>query len=378
MVKSSTIAALCVAIANTANAGVQTSNSPLPQRLVTLQAVIANGTVSNCGMREAPHLIEHLLLSDTSYGDAPLDAILALRTQGIKLSALTHSDFTEYTLEGPPAQAEKMSKALIAFLGRPSIPKLGFEREKTTILREVRASRDYTSSPTFYERFIAAKAGARKPCSADSKPFMAYEYDDVQRIYKQYYTPDAIKLIARASPGTFDLKRIASELNKREANRLEPQDDGIREKADSIKVIGRVGVVELFFPIAGRATLPQGAANALADQARLEIQAHIRKSYQLYTARSFVDQSLVGGWIRLEIPNIAPGKAGELRQIALGAMNGLDFSQQTDDPIWVAFGSKLTNNPVGKPMIAEVASTHPSPLHSWVSGLWKDLTTRGE
>lgn len=375
MVKSSTIAALCVAIAQTASAGVQTSYTPLPEQPVVLQAVVATGTTSMCGMREAPHLIEHLLLSDSPYGEAPVDAILSLRAQGIKLSAFTHSDFTEFTLEGPAAKAEFMSQALIVFLGRSSIPKLGFEREKFTILREVRANSHYVSSPTFYERFIASTAGAAMPCKADSEPFLAYEYEAVQKAYSQLYKPDSIKLLAHAKAGTFDLKRIALALNKRAITSPFTHHDGLRETTDSIKVIGRPGIVELIFPIAGRATLPQGAANALADQARLEIQAHIRRTYRLYTVRSFVDQSLVGGWIRLEIPNIASGKAKELKKIALAAMAALDISQHTNDPLWSALGSNLTDKPVGTPLIAEAPAKHLGGLSGWVKAIWASITT---
>lgn len=105
-------------------------------------------------------MIEHLLLSGTIYGENPVDAVIALPAKGIKLSKLTRSDFTQFTLEGPADKAKLMGQAIATFLGQSLLPKAGFEHEKHAIIHELRAPKSYVSSPTFYERFIAATAGA--------------------------------------------------------------------------------------------------------------------------------------------------------------------------------------------------------------------------
>lgn len=61
MVKRYAILALCAASIQTAHAGSGTLSAPLREQPVRLHAVVSVGTTSVCGMREAPHLIEHLL-----------------------------------------------------------------------------------------------------------------------------------------------------------------------------------------------------------------------------------------------------------------------------------------------------------------------------
>lgn len=374
MLKRFTLAALCAACAHSAIAGLRTSESPMPSQMVSLKAVVEAGTTTACGMREAPHLIEHLLLSNTEYGDTPVDAILRLREERIKLSAFTHSDFTEYTLSGPADKAEAMSKAMVTFLSRSSLPRLGFEREKKTIIREVRAESNYTSAPTLYERFIAAKAGGRQPCAADSAPFATYDFNAVQSAFRAMYQPENIRIVSEAEPGTFDLDAIASALPARApVASLSPQ-HGKREQTDSLDVVGRNDLVEMIFPIAGRKQLSHEAANAIADQARLEVQAHIRRTYQLYTARSFVDQSLDGGWIRLEVPHVANDKAQELLDVASAAMAKVDIAKHKADPIWRAYGSHSTASPVGEPVVALAQGQPPMWLKA-LGGLQKTLAS---
>jgi hypothetical protein len=259
-----------------------------------------------------------------------------------------------------------MEHALTTFLGRTSLPNIGFEREKKTIAREVRAGLDYISSPTFYERFIGFYANGNKPCSADSKRFLDYTLEEVQRVYDRFYVNDNIRVVAEAEPGTFDLSAIAHSI-KRPSNNLISDAQNLKlEDAKSLLIEGREGLVEVLFPIQGRASLPADAAAALADQARLEVQAHIRREYQLYSARTFVDQSLGGGWIRLEVPELQSEKAGEIAHIAEAAMRSVQTNEYHHDPVWVSLGSKFSANPVGAPIIAE------TPLHhsGWLKRMW--------
>lgn len=366
-----TLAALSAAMAPLAFAGVST---PHPDS-VTLQALVTVGTTATCGMREAPHLIEHLLLSGTEYGESPVDAVLALRAKSIKLSAVTRSDFTLYTLEGPLDTAKLMEHAMVTFLGQSSLPTSGFEREKRVILHEVRAPESYVSSPTFYERFIAANAGGAKPCIADTSPFLSYRYDQVQSAYTRLYTVSTIKLIAQAPPHTFDLDAISTAImgDRVLAPPIQP---GTRELASEAEVLGSAGQVELIFPIEGRAGLPEDAANAYADQARLELQAHIRSKYQLYTTRSFVDQSLQGGWIRLEVPDIDRAHSLELVQVAASAMAKVDPRDYGTDPVWQALGANRARPPAGPPVVARLEESPLSlsdRIRRWLSGIKSGL-----
>lgn len=349
-----TLAALCAVVLPTAFAGIENTvaSSPLPH--VTLQAIVAVGSTTACGMREAPHLIEHLLLSGTTYGENPVDAVIALRAKGIKLSALTRSDFTQFTLEGPADKAKVMEQAIATFLGQSSLPKAGFEREKHAIIHELRAPDSYVSSPTFYERFIAATAGAVEPCKADQDEFLSYDYEDVQSGYSRLYNTRTIRLVAQAPAHTFDLASITAAVMKgRDASPPISQSQD-RESVRSIDVVGSEEQVEIIFPIAGRASLPEDAANAFADQARLELQAFIRQKYQLYSARSFVDQSIQGGWIRLEVPGLDHTHAPELLEVATSAIARIDSLDFGSDPIWQAYGAQRVDSPVGAPIVAKV------------------------
>ncbi|WP_116893042.1 hypothetical protein [Pseudomonas savastanoi] len=353
MVKRFTLAAICAASIPHAIANVQLAEVSTQPPLISLHAYVGIGTTSVCGLREAPHLIEHLILSDTEYGENPVDAILALRASGIKLSARTHSDFTEFSLEGPSGSAIEMQRALVTFLGRRSLPTLGFEREKLTITREMGADENYISSPTFYERFISVHAGAVAPCAADSKPFMAYTLDEMNSVFKRMYVADNIRIVAVDHQENFDLDAIASALRLPDTAPPPSHQTGQREDARVLKIEGRRGLVEVIFPIAGRANLPADAAQEMADQARLRVQSHIRRKYQLYAAHTFIDQSLNGGWIRLEVPDLPEGDAAEVVSIAQAAMSNVGRNGRWADPVWASLGSHLAGLPIGDPVIAE-------------------------
>lgn len=351
-------AALCAALTSTAQASIPTSLSSPDASLVTLQAVVGAGTTTACGMREAAHLIEHLLLSDTAYGSSPVDAVLTLRAQGIKLTARTHSDFTLYKLEGPADKARIMETALVTFLGRPSLPNVGYEREQHAILNEVHAGEGYLSSPSLYERFIATAADGAEPCLADQRPFLSYKLDEVQSIYDSLYSPPNIKLAAQAQPGVFDLDTVASEISRRHSGLPASSGLGERENARTMEVFGRSGQIEVIFPIAGRGSLPEDAANAYADQARLELQAYVRREFGLYSARSFVDQSIHGGWIRFEVPGLEQEYANQVAAIATAAMGKVRAADYASDPVWQAYGSHLAPHPVGAPVVALPVQYH--------------------
>ncbi len=370
MVKQIALAVAAAVMIETAQAGV--IDVPKPEPTVRLQAILEVGTTSICGMREAPHLIEHLLLSGTPYGKAPLDAILSLRSQGITLSALTRSDFTEITLEGPEAKAQAMSQALVTFLGRSSLPNLGFEHEKRVILSELRASPDFISGPTLYERFIAKHSGGTAPCARDEIKFLDYDFDAVQRAYQEHYVADNISVTALGQPGVFDLERLESEIKAGKASTIANSQTGKREHVESLQIQGRPGLVEIILPIAGRSELPAQAAQAIADQVRLEVQRHIRDEHHLYFARTFVDQSLKGGWLRLEIPNTTEEHIPAIKTVIKSAINNAILTDDYPDPVWQLRGGELKASPVGPAIV--ISPAHPrvslwNRLGSWMANL---------
>lgn len=343
MVKRLALALVYSAVMPLAHANTLIVQVAPPEPPVSLHAYVAVGTTSVCGMREAPHLIEHLLLSNTAYGENPVDAVIALRAKGIKLSAMTHSDFTEFSLEGPAHTAPEMEKALKTFLSRSSLPNLGFEREKKTITQEVQGDDSYVSSPTFYERFISANAGAESPCVADNVPFLAYKQDAVQAVFERTYTSDNIRIAAVGPIGTFDLDSLVHSVPERPALAIANSQSGKREKVEQLVVAGRDHVVEVIFPIDGRQKLPADAAAAMADQARFAVQSYIRREHQLYSARTFVDQSLVGGWVRLEVPGLAQEDAEKVAALAKAAMQSVSMESVWSDPLWASYGSQSTD-----------------------------------
>lgn len=346
------VIASAFAVHSTAQANVEGFTFPGAESKVMLQAIVEAGTTSACGLREAPHLIEHLLLSDTQYGASPVDAILSLRKGGISLSATTHLDYTEYTLEGSADKAAQMEDALIAFLGRRSLPKAGFEQEKRVILNELRVSDDYRSSPTLFERFTATHSGATAPCAADATPFRDYSYPEVQQVFAEHYTPENIKLVAQAPEGLFNLAEVGRALSVSKDTPGLISQHGSQEVVGPTVLISQGKMLELVFPIAGRAELPADGARALADQIRLEVQADIRKTEGMYAARTFVDQGLKGGWIRLEVPGLAPHDAMRIADVAKGAISRISLHEHSTDPIWKAYGEVMALNPILDPIAA--------------------------
>lgn len=335
-----------------------------PAQNVVLQAVIEAGTTSYCGMREAPHLIEHLLLTETKYGKSPVDAILSLRGKGITLSATTHSDYTVYSLEGPAQQAAMMGEALVDFLGRSSLPRLGFESEKAVIISEVRADAKYRSGPTLFERYVGSGDAEAAPCVEDKIDFTAYEYDDVQLAFAKLYAPDKIKVIASGAGTSLDLDAIARGITIRRDTPNVKSQAGNREAATPFNASFSASGVEIFFPIPGRTGLPVDAANAMADQIRLSAQKYIRDNHQLYSARTFVDQGLKRGWIRLEVPGVGRSEAGGITHAAMAAAEGTCTLQYRDDPIWKAYGSSLDCKITGSPYTSQLLEVK-APLRLW-------------
>tara|TARA_R110002124_G_scaffold128157_19_gene288716 strand:- start:12726 stop:13820 length:1095 start_codon:yes stop_codon:yes gene_type:complete len=339
-----------------------------PAQSVELGVIVDVGLNSVCGMREAPHLIEHLLLSGTPLGDGVVDAIITLKAHGIKLSASTHGDYTEFLVSGPATESQRMVQSLATFLGRSSLPKLGFESEKKVIVNELRADDNYRSAPSLFDRFVASTTDGPGPCAQDSRSFLSYTYEGVQSVYAEFYTPESFLITTRAPADTFDLAPLESALQvPRLSDNLSSQ-SGLRDSVEELKILGRKGVVEIIFPIAGRNALSSVTANEIADHLRMSVQAYIRREYQLYTAKTFVDQDLSGGWLRLEVPRLENKSGQEVLEVAQSsALNAVSHVSQFNHGLMPTAQSGPL---VGKPVLILANDEHMNTAHTgWKTDL---------
>ncbi|WP_408003041.1 insulinase family protein [Pseudomonas pohangensis] len=78
-----------------------------------LRAEINYGTSNSCQARQIPHLVEHLVLADTTGGKTLTDLLSNLGHHGISLNAVTLQDNTVFTITGPKSEAARIVKTLI-------------------------------------------------------------------------------------------------------------------------------------------------------------------------------------------------------------------------------------------------------------------------
>ncbi len=347
--------ACLLSAASTAGASIQVVEQPVAVATVSLSVVAKVGMTSTCGMREAPHLIEHLLLSETEYGETPADAIGALLNHSVRLSAITGSDYTKFTFEGPPASATVIERALLTFLARPSLPRSGFEREKRAIISEVRAPDDYKSTGSVYERYLHEYAGAAPACGADSLALIEYPYPAVNDLFQAAYSEPNLMLITTAPAGTFRLDMLANAITvsrDSEAPSLTSQDRFQGPTNESPLVLyGRPGLVEIIYPVKGLADLSSTSASLLADKVRFAIQAHIRREFGLYHARTFLDQSLKGGWLRIEVPGLENENAQRVLEVAQDVIDNVRPAEL--EAGWLQPTYAGSSPMLGKPIVIE-------------------------
>lgn len=362
--------ACLLSAASTAGASIQVVEQP-SVATVSLSVVAKVGMTSTCGMREAPHLIEHLLLSETEYGETPADAIGALLNHSVRLSAITGSDYTKFTFEGPPASATVIERALLTFLARPSLPRSGFEREKRAIISEVRAPDDYKSTGSVYERYLHEYAGAAPACGADSLALIEYPYPAVNDLFQAAYSEPNLMLITTAPAGTFQLDMLANAISVSrgsEAPSLTSQDRFQGPTNESpLELYGRPGLVEIIYPVKGLADLSSTSAGLLADKVRFAIQAHIRREFGLYHARTFLDQSLKGGWLRIEVPGLDNENAQSVLQVAQDVIDNVQASEL--EAGWLQPTYAGSSPTLGKPIVIEA----PKPTKSLIDQLRESI-----
>lgn len=265
-----------------------------------LRATVGVGMLDACGYREAPHIIEHLLLSDTQFGATAADMMVSLNEHGIALEAVTRQDFTEYVIHGPSIKAALIEEAAIAILARSQLPSAGFETEIKAILLEHNASSNYVSRGAYFEQYAAVHHGAPAPCPDDTTELVKYSHANVQDYYDAFYVQDNISLLSVGPSSDLDVARVAERIvQARPDPGLVQRYTGERLRIDAIQTAQFPGTLEVLFAVPGRDTLPHYFAQQLAETLRLQLQAYLREAPVAYQARSVVHQSRGAGWVSL-------------------------------------------------------------------------------
>ncbi|MAG67035.1 MAG: hypothetical protein CMK74_14390 [Pseudomonadales bacterium] len=267
---------------------------------VVLRATVEFGMLDACGYREAPHVIEHLLLSDTQFGATAADMMVSLHQHGVALEAVTRQDFTEYVLHGPASKAAIIEEAATAILARPQLPSSGFETEIKAILLEHNASSDFVSRGAYFEQYAAVHHGTRAPCRDDALELAEYSHANVQGYYDAFYVQDNISLLSVGPTSELDVARVAERIaqTRPDPERIQRY-SGERLGLNTIKTAQFPGTLEVLIAVPGRDTLPHYLAQQFAETLRLELQAYLRKAPVAYQARSVVHQSKAAGWVSL-------------------------------------------------------------------------------
>lgn len=290
---------------------------------VVLRATVGVGMLDACGYRESPHIIEHLLLSDTQFGATAADMMVSLHEHGIALEAVTRQDFTEFVLHGPASKAAIIEEAAIAILARPQLPSSGFETEINAILLEHNASSNYVSRGAYFEQYAAVHHSAPAPCPDDTAELVKYSHANVQDYYDAFYVHDNISLLSVGPTSDLDVTRVAERIAQARPDPEQIQRyTGERLRVNAIKTAQFPGTLEVLFAVPGRDTLPHYIAQQFAETLRLQLQAYLRKAPVAYQARSVVHQSMGAGWVSLtavvgkEAAELVP-KAIELFMVGL-------------------------------------------------------------
>lgn len=267
---------------------------------VVLRATVGVGMLDACGYRESPHIIEHLLLSDTQFGATAADMMVSLHEHGIALEAVTRQDFTEYVLHGPASKAAIIEEAAIAILARPQLPSSGFETEIKAILLEHNANSNFVSRGAYFEQYAAVYHGSPAPCPDDASALVKYSHANVQDYYDAFYVQDNITLLSVGPNSALDVSRVAERIAQArpDLDKIERY-SGDRLRVNAIKTAQFPGTLEVLFAVPGRDTLPHYLAKQLAETLRLQLQAFLRQAPVAYQARSVVHQSKGAGWVSL-------------------------------------------------------------------------------
>lgn len=270
---------------------------------IAVRVEVNYGLLDSCEAREIPHIIEHLVLSETRYGRTPADFIETLAKQGVRATAVTRQDFTEYSFEGTRQSAAIIQDAVLETLGRASLPENAIAREISAIRLET-GSVDgaFPQVHPFEPWAYTYIPGALAPCpSLGQNP--DYSFPKVAESYQRHYGAAAFSLTVVAPAGTFDGPKLAEELKaarpggvaRISAAPAETIPLPVITQLEALK--GEPAFFEVLIGIPGRKALPSIKAREAAEAVRLAIQSKLRIKPAAYTAKSVIHQSNSAGWI---------------------------------------------------------------------------------
>ena len=276
---------------------------------IAVRVEVDYGLLDSCGARELPHLIEHVVLSETKFGTTPADLIAALASKGVRASAITRQDFTEFSFEGRPGTGPLIEEVIMATLGRKELPVAALDREVEAIRLELGAPVGFASPSHPFEAWSEKHiSGSQVACHAETRPVADLRAEEVQAAFDSHYGTTNYSITVVGPAGEID---GASLLNRLRHSRPEVSPPIRKLSASSVpletEAPGEVtatdtGLFELLIAIPGRMALPPAKAREAAEMARLALQAELRRNPVSYTVKAIVHQSNRAGWVSLTTP----------------------------------------------------------------------------
>lgn len=276
---------------------------------IAVRVEVDYGLLDSCGARELPHLIEHVVLSETKFGSTPADLIAAMASKGVRASAITRQDFTEFTFEGSPGTGPLIEEVIMATLGRKELPVAAQDREVEAIRLELGAPVGFASQSHPFEAWSEKHiSGSQVACHAETRPVADLRAEEVQAAFDSHYGTANYSITAVGPVGEIDGPSL---LNRLRQSRPEVTPPIRKLSAGSVpletEASGEVsgsdtGLFEVLLAIPGRLALPPAKAREAAEMARLALQAQLRKEPVSYTVKAIVHQSNRAGWVSLSTP----------------------------------------------------------------------------
>lgn len=309
--------ALGLVLTATTAGAVQTQQVDRPGS-VAVRIEVNYGLLDQCGAREIPHIIEHTILSETKFGKTPADLIASLNGLGVRLSAVTRQDFTEYVFEGDVGTGAVIHDAVMQTVGRATIPRGSIGREIEAIRLELGEGPDFISKSHPFEVWAYEHVlGAPPPCREESVAVEKLSHAKVVDAFSDHYHASNFSLNVAAPAGEFDANALRDALRAARPAKAPQAREGSKSVAPlpMSTVVGSssapVVPLEVLVAIPGRMDLPPARAKAIAEQVRLDVQAALRDDPLSYIARTVVHQSNTAGWVSVTA-DIAPGRQAEL------------------------------------------------------------------
>lgn len=274
---------------------------------IVLRAEINYGTSNSCQARQIPHLVEHLVLADTTGGKTLTDLLSNLGHHGISLDAVTLQDNTAFTITGPKSEAARIVRTLIETIGRKNLPASALEPEKKAITIELKEVPGFISMPSTFELFSHDHLpGSPVACGPDTDSMQSLTLEQLEQRFDEAYVGANITLISVGAPLGDLLQEAATAIL---SNRGEGQPAALQyvttvSSIAPVEVIdkvgpGEMGYFEIRIGIPGRTWLNNSTAKAFAEVLRLDAQLVLRNDSDVYYVSSRVHQSNATGWISL-------------------------------------------------------------------------------